>query len=239
MREQSSVDPKTLAAAERQMRAWVLSGEIADQTLEAESAAQPPGQLGDFITISREAGACGSQIAELVGRKLTWGVLDKNLLDEVAGQSKLSRALLEFVDETSVDWADGVLGTWFDSKSVPHLKYVIHLMRIMLAAARRGNVVFVGRGARFVLPSDQGLSVRLLAPEKFRVAHFAETEGLSVAEARQRVAEIDRGRREFVTRFFHHDVDDPHFYDLVLNVARFGPESAADQIVEAYPRWQM
>jgi hypothetical protein len=236
MREQSSVEPKTLAAAERQMRTWVLNEEIAEQTLQAQSAESRPDQLGDFITISREAGACGSQIADLVGRKLGWGVLDKNLLDQVADQSNLSRSLLEFVDETTVDWADGVLGTWFDPKSVPHFKYVVHLMRIMLAAARRGNVVLVGRGARFVLPSDQGLSVRLIAPEKFRAAQIVESEGLSAAEARQRVAEVDRGRREFVARFFHHDVDDPHAYDLVLNVAHFGPAGAAERIVDAYCR---
>jgi len=236
MKEQSSMEPKTLAAAERQMRAWVLNENIADQALQAELAEKRPGQLGDFITISREAGACGSQIAELVGRKLGWGVLDKNLLDQVAERSNLSRALLDFVDETTVDWADGVLGTWFDPKSVPHLTYVIHLMRIVLAAARRGNVVLVGRGARFVLPSDQGLSVRLIATEKFRVAQIVESQGLSAAEARQHVTEVDRGRREFVARFFHHDVDDPHLYDLVLNIAHFGPVAAAERIVDAYPR---
>lgn len=236
MKEQSSVEPKTLAAAERQMRTWVLSEQIADQALQAELTERRSDQLGHFITISREAGACGSRIAELVGRKLGWGVLDKNLLDEVADQSNLSRALLEFVDETTVDWADGVLSTWFDPKSVPHLKYVIHLMRFVLAAARRGDVVLVGRGARFVLPSDQGLSVRLIAPEKFRVAQIVESRGLSAAEARQHLAEVDRGRREFVARFFHHDVDDPHLYDLVLNVAHFGPAAAAERIVDAYPR---
>ncbi len=236
MREQSSVEPKTLAAAERQMRSWVLTEEIAEQALLSQSTKRLPGQLGDFITISREAGACGSEIAELVGRKLGWGVLDKNLLDQVADQSNLPRPLLEFVDETTVDWADGVLGTWFDPKGVPHHKYVVHLTRIVLAAARRGNVVMVGRGGRFLLPADQGLSVRLIAPERYRAAQIAQRLQLSAAKARRHVAEVDRGRREFVARFFHHDVDDPHLYDLVLNVAHFGPEFAAERIVDAYPR---
>ena len=52
----------------------------------------------------------------------------------------------------------------------------------------------------------------------------------------RRGVEVDRGRREFVARYFHHDIDDPHLYDLVINVERFGPEAVAEKIVEAYPR---
>ena len=43
----------------------------------------------------------------------------------------------------------------------------------------------------------------------------------------------DRGRREFIQRFFRQDINDPHLYDLVINVERFGPAGAAEQIVHA------
>jgi len=35
-------------------------------------------------------------------------------------------------------------------------------------------------------------------------------------------------------RFFHHDVADPHLFDLVIHADRFGPEGAAEAIVAAY-----
>lgn len=54
--------------------------------------------------------------------------------------------------------------------------------------------------------------------------------GLDEAAARRRMEEIDRGRREFVEQFFHHDCNDPHLYDLTINVDHFGTAGAAAQI---------
>ncbi len=229
-------DPRISAAAERQMQVWALAQQVAEQSVETDEPAEPIDKVGDFITISRESGAWGSRVAELVGNKLGWAVLDKNLLDQVAAQSNLARAGLDAVDETRVHWADGILGTWLDPQTVPHHQYVHHLRRIVTAAARDGRVVFVGRGAQFLLPPNRGLSVRIIAPEDYRVAQIVEQQGLSAAKARHHMVKVDRGRREFVRRFFDRDIDDPHLYDLVLNVARFGPDDAADKIVRSYPR---
>jgi cytidylate kinase len=44
----------------------------------------------------------------------------------------------------------------------------------------------------------------------------------------------DRGRAQIVREFFNHDINDPSLYDLVVNVAKLGPQCAADTIVQAY-----
>ena len=241
MSGQTHRDTRISAAAEREMRAWVLVQEAAKQAATPEQPASQTGEpdeavaeLGRFITISRECGAGGSHVAELVGRKLGWDVLDKNLLDQVASQSHLPRSTLQGVDETSPHWTDGFLGSWLDAKSVPHHKYVVHLGRVVLTAARRGDVVFVGRGAQFFLPPGRGLAVRIIAPKRYRVDQIMRHHRFSAAKARRFIAQVDRGRREFVHRFFHRHIDDPHLYDLVINVERMGPADAADKIVGAY-----
>jgi cytidylate kinase len=234
MKGQTREERKILAAAERQMQAWALGQEIAERASRADRPHGRPDQLGDFITISREAGACGGQVAELVGQKLGWEVLDKNLVDHVADRYRLSRPMLEMVDETTADWADTIFGNWFDRKIISHAKYVAHLSQVVLAAARRGSVVLVGRGAQFLLPRDQGLAVRIIAPTGFRVREIVRRHGLDAAEAQRFIARVDRDRRQFVQQFFHRDIDDPHLYDLVINVARRGPAATAEQIVDAY-----
>jgi cytidylate kinase len=223
-----------MAAAERQMQAWSRTQEIADRTVRIDEAAPPAGRLGDFITISREAGAGGGQVAELVGKKLGWEVLDKTLLDRVADRCRLPRASLTPVDETGHNWAYDVLGPWLDSRVVSQDKYVTHLSRVLAAAARRGNVVLVGRGAQFILPRSRGLAVRIIASEKYRTSLLMEREGVDAQQAGRLMKEMDRGRREFAQFFFHHDIDDPHLYDMVLNVERLGPVGVAEQIVQAY-----
>ena len=188
----------------------------------------------EYLTISREAGTGGTEIATLVGQSLGWEVLDKNLVDRVAEESHLPRFALQLVDETEPSWAYDVLEAWLDPRIVPHEKYLVHLCRVVLAAARRGNVVVVGRGANFLLPRNRGLAVRLIASEKYRLGRIAERLSLDEAAVRRRMIELDHGRRDFVRRFFHHDVSDPHLYDMVLQVDRLGPAGAAEMIVTAY-----
>ncbi len=233
MKEQTREDPKILAAAERQMQAWAMNEEIADRTVSRKFHQAHIGQKKCFLTISREAGAGGSEIAAIVGKRLGWEVLDKNLLDQVAERSHLDRSMLKMVDETRSNWVYDVLGTWMDSTVVPHETYVSQLSRLILAFARQSNIIFVGRGARFLLPREKVLAVRLVAAEGFRMKRIMQYHKLSEADARRYMQEVDRGRREFVQRFFHHDITDPHLYDLVINTEGLGIEGSAEEIIAA------
>ncbi len=238
MKEQTREEPKILAAAERQMRTWALTHEheVAQSEAPGERPSLPASRRVRYITLSREAGAGGGEIAAMVGRKLGWEVLDKNLLDQVADRFRLSKPMLELVDETDSSWAYDVVGAFLDPKIVPHEKYLAHLSRVIRAAARRGNVVLVGRGAQFFLPRDSGLAVRIVASMKYRVARIVQLLGFDETKARQYIHEVDHGRKELVEKFFHRDITDPRLYDLVLYVDHLGPATAADLIVEAASR---
>ncbi len=231
MKEGIREEPKVMAAAERQMQAWAKEGEIADRAAQSGKEGGPEAETGPFVTISRESGAGGGQIGRLVSEKLGWDLLDKNLVDRVADRFKLPRAMLEIVDETRGDWVCDILGPWLDPASVTHEKYVVHLSAVIITAARHGNVVVVGRGAQFLLPRRQGLAVRVVAPEKYRVEQVMELHGVDASEAQRFIRDSDRQRREFVRDFFHHDANDPHLYDMVINVERAGPVAAADAII--------
>ena len=57
-------------------------------------------------------------------------------------------------------------------------------------------------------------------------------------EARRFVRSTDAGRRDFGRRHFHHDIADPHLYEMVINVQRLGSLGAAAEIVFAVCREQ-
>jgi cytidylate kinase len=233
MRDQSWVEPKTAAAAERKMQAFARTQEIADRTTRVDQPEPPRTQVATYLALSREAGAGGSEVAAILGRKLDWQVLDKDVLDQLADRYQMSRPVLEAVDETTMSWAYDIFGTWLDREIISHEKYLTRINRIFLTAAKRGSVVFVGRGAQFLLPRDRGFAVRLVASEPYRLHRLQEAHDLSLSKARQMMQRLDRGRREFVRHFFHQDVNDPHTYDLTVNVERFGLEGSADRIIKA------
>jgi hypothetical protein len=233
MKEQVREDPKILAAAERQMQAWSMTASRQDRVVQMKDFQQLAGRLHSYLAISREAGAGGAAVAEIVGRRLGWEVLGKELLDRIASRFHSNRMMLDLVDETPSNWIYDVLGTWMDSKVIPHETYVVQLGRVVLTAAKHGNVVFLGRGAQFLLPRDKGFAVRLVASPQFRIENLMRLKGLSAAEAQRYLNEADNGRREFGRRFFHNDITDPHLYDLVVNTERIGMEGAADLILSA------
>jgi len=186
-----------------------------------------------FVAIARQAGAGGSEVAQIVGRQLGWEVYDRNLPDLISQRFQESRLMLQFVDETRGNWVYDVLGTWLDHQIIPHDKFFLYFRRVVATAARHGKAVFVGRGAQFLLPRPRVLAVWITAPMKLRVERTMKEKQMNERHARRFVRETDQGRRDFVKRFFHHDINDPLLYDLVINVQHVSMADAAEQIIAA------
>ncbi len=226
-------DVRLAAAAERQMRTWDQVQQTAARSVSRLDPGYSTAQGVCYVTISREAGAEGAMVARLVGEHLGWEVYDTNLLDQVAQRNRESRLMLDLVDETESNWVYDVLGTWMDRQIIPHEKYMAQVSRMIQILARAGKAVFVGRGAQFLLPRSKVFAVRIVAPEAFRAERVRQRRNVRLAEALDWIHRTDRGRREFIQRFFRQDINDPHLYDLVINVERVGIEGAAEQIVHS------
>ena len=229
-------DSSVVEAAEKQMQRWLVGQQGGEKAAPAASA-KGPASIGPHLTISREAGAGGGQIAQLVGAAIGWEVFDRRLLECVAERYHTSPAVLELVNETTTNWIAEIFGNWLDPTSVSQMQYVCRLSRVILMTARAGNAIYVGRGAQYVLPRDRGLSVRIIAPLKYRIQQIMERRNASFEEAREYVVKTDADRQEFVRQYFHHDVSDPHLFDLVINVEKIGQERAAHLISETLVAW--
>jgi cytidylate kinase len=188
---------------------------------------------GPYVTISREAESGGAEIARRLGERLGWSVLDRELVNGLARRLELEVRLLELMDETKVGWFSETLLNLFNSRLVLQDSYVSMLSRVIALAAFDGRVIIVGRGANLVLPPDDGIRVRIVAPRTLRLAALAEREGLDRREAGARLDEIDTSRADFVRRQFHADLRDASLYDLVIDSARFGLSGSAELVYRA------
>jgi len=218
---------------DQNVRKWVLA-EHAQERLKAGKVDE---EVGPYIVISRETGAGGSEIAQLVGEKLGWDVLDKEILDYLAAKYGTPRHLFEFIDEKHVSWIEEFFETWIEGRRFTKATYIHRLHHLLFLAAHHGSVVIVGRGAQFVLPHNRGLSVRVIAPLDFRVKQVLLKKGLNAKEAREFLEESDRQREAFINEHFHHKVTDPHVHDLVINVEKLAQADVAELIVAAARSW--
>jgi cytidylate kinase len=214
--------------ADLRMRFQLLLDRAAAATETPEASVSGP-----FLTLSRQAGSGGAEIARRIGERLGWSVLDRNLVNALAQRLELEPRLLELMDETRVGWFSETLLNLFNSRLVLQNSYVSMLSRVIALAAFEGRVVIVGRGANLVLPPDDGLRVRVVAPRALRIASLAEHEGLDGKAAAVRLDDVDTSRANFVRRNFHADLSDATNFDLVIDAARFGLGGCVDLIIHS------
>jgi hypothetical protein len=193
--------------------------------------------IGPYLLVSRETGAGGSQIARHVAQELAWDILDKEILDILASEFQVSAAALDVVDEKKLNWLADILTGWVEGHGFSQLAFVHRMSLLFNKVAERGNVVIVGRGARFILPRLEGLSVRIIAPFDFRVEQVILQHGLSATDARTFVKQSDRQREAYIKRYFHRNVADSHAHDLILNVEQLGEYGVAHLIIDAVQSW--
>lgn len=205
------------------------------------------------ITVSREYGSGGGEIAARLARRLGWQLVDHAVIEQAARELEVNESEVEKHDEDYVEESDrpGILsrileklapstpmtggGGVFMRPSLPRetetLPYQETMRNIITAAAATGHVVIVGRGGQVLLADRRDvLHVRIVAPLEQRVAYVVRREGLDTEEARKRVQAKDQARARFMQAQYRSQHEDPHLYDLVINTAVLSLDNAVDQI---------
>jgi cytidylate kinase len=200
-----------------------------------------------LITISREYGAGGAEVARLVAEALGWRLVDNELLDRIAARAGLSPDDVKDREERVPGFVERLARTLVAATpelfpppqaegTVPKLQE-IDLVRItesvVAEVASEGRVVLVGRAAAAVLASERdALHVRLVAPKEFRINAVANRLGIPPGEAEKILDETDRARARYHRQYYQRDSRDPVGYHMVLNTAALGVDAAA-RLVEA------
>jgi len=188
---------------------------------------------GPYLLISREKGAGGSAVGQLAGKRLGWQVFDKEIVDAIAEKAKVRRELIESVDERDRATIQDAIGQWLHPQPIGTSGYLAHLREILLTLGHQGDVVIVGRGAQYVLPSRFGLRVRMVAPVEVRVRRIASRENLSLKAAQVVVESSDRERAKLASRQFGQNAGDPLNQDVTINTAELTVETATEVVVTA------
>jgi len=191
---------------------------------------------GPYLLISREKGAGGNTVARLVGKRLGWQVFNNEIVDEIAQKAHVRRQLIESLDERDQTTIQDTIGQLLNPQEIGTSGYLGYLKQIVLTLGHQGDVVIVGHGARFILPGQFGLCVRMVAPIEVRIRRIADKARLSLDAARAEVERTDHERVRLARRHFGHDVADPLSHDLTINTAAMNAEAAAEVVITALQR---
>lgn len=196
------------------------------------------------ITLSREYGSGGGEIAARLAQRLGWHLIDHEVVVQVAHALDVSEEEAEAHDERTESLGSRLLrnmnlfepaalvATPLPEVTDPDV-YREALRRVVEEAAAKRNVVIVGRGAQFLLANCRDvLHVRVVAPLDLRIAYVMRREALDRATALARIHLKDRDRTHYLQAEYHQHPDNPHLYDLVVNTGILALENIIDLICQ-------
>jgi cytidylate kinase len=213
-----------------------------------DAAAAGPASGMCAVTISREYGSGGGEVAARLAKRLGWQLIDHEIVARVAHALGVSREAAEAhdecVDEPFSEFLAGLQA--MQGAALAPLPVEVPSDSPAYARARRlvvreavagGKVVIVGRGAQVLLAGRRDvLHARIVAPLEARIAYVMRREALSAAAALERIQSKDRERARFLMAEHGCDPADAHLYDIELNTAVLDLDSVVDLLVHALER---
>jgi cytidylate kinase len=183
------------------------------------------------ITISSEPGSGGRIIARGLARRLNIDLFDRDIIKEIAESAHISSAVIETMEKVRLSGIKDFISSLVNDRYLWPGVYLDHLMKVVAAIASHGSAVIVGRGANFLIPPEDRLSIRVISPLENRVKNVAKEFGVTREEAKRRVINRENRRSAFIRQSFHADVADPHNYELVINTKILSIDAALGAVI--------
>jgi len=178
------------------------------------------------ITISRQVGSLGTEIARAVAEKLNYEYVDKERISEALAHYGLPAPEVERFDEKKPPYWDSML--------IQRRKFLHLLEAVIYDYAKWGNVVIVGRGGQVLLKDLPGVfHVRVIAPFEVRVRRIRQQEKGDEKKIAEILRRTDRDSAGFIHSFFDVDWEDPILYDLVINTQKVSMDTGVGMILDS------
>jgi len=183
-----------------------------------------------IITVEREYGSGGGEVAQLLSERLGWKLWDHLLTEEIARLADCPKAVVEVREERNDPlyyrlFKSFLRGSYEGSINAYKLKLVdsetILKMteRVVRHAAGKGNCVIVGRGSQhFLEDNPETLRVFLYAAREDKVRRVMAG-GKTEREALELVDTVDHDRIDFIQRYFGVEWPTRSLFHIMLNTS--------------------
>jgi cytidylate kinase len=197
-----------------------------------------------IITVSRQYGSGGSEVAARIAEALGWRLLDNALIDSVAeklgttveeveAREERVPTLVQRIADAMALGSPEMLAPIGDAALPPSDEQLLEVTRRVIAEAiAAGPVVLVGRGAQSMLAERADtLHVYCYAPKPALVARAMRRLGLDAGAAQRAVEDTNKQREQYVRKNWNRSWSAHENYHLCVNTEWLGIDGAADLVV--------
>ena len=190
-----------------------------------------------IISIGRQLGSGGKEIAEKLGKRLNIKVYDKTLLEVAAKESGLDSTLFETADEQEhVSFFSGLfsihgsMGDYMPGSSCIENDKLFEIQSETIRnIAEKESCIIVGRCAEYILRDHPGMvSIFITANADERIARIMEAENLDRDKAEEYIEKGDKRRRSYHDYYATTHWGEARSYDICINSSRMGVEGSVE-----------
>ena len=188
-----------------------------------------------IITIARQHGSAGREIARELAERLGYRCYDKEIVDEAAENSSICPELINSFDEKRVS------PFMIQSSQYPGMSHGIGL-NIQVASAQfdvirriaeKGDCIFVGRCADYILRSRTDMvRVFIMGDYQSKIKCIMDRQGVTEEAAKKKIKEVDKDRSSYYKYYTDQVWGDVNNYDICVNSSRIGVDGTVDMIIE-------
>jgi len=195
-----------------------------------------------IVTIEREYGCGGGEIAERLAGHLGWKLWDQLLTEEIARRADCPKTVVEGREERTDPlyyrlFKSFLRGSYEGSLNAHKLKLVDSecilefTEKVVQQAASAGNCVIVGSGSQhFLRNCPDAMRVFLYAPREDKLKRLI-ARGKSVKDARELVDTVDLERADFIEKYFKVEWPSRSVYHAMINTT-IGDQAVVQTIVD-------
>lgn len=197
--------------------------------------AKPKTEMPPTICFSRKIGVGALEVADILAEKIKYRVFDREVLEHMASNAKVSEKTVAFFDElypgTLMEFGKFLFG----EKSFIKSDYARHLYQTVLSLAYLEPSIFVGRGTHLILPRDRILAVRFIGGREHRINRLAKILNITKGDAEFKLDAIDKEQKDFFKKVHGKKQASPYEFDMVINFDYISkPQWAADIVERAF-----
>ncbi|MCH4166927.1 MAG: cytidylate kinase-like family protein [Megasphaera sp.] len=185
-----------------------------------------------YITITRQYGSGGKEVSSLVADKLGLRRYDRKVVSLAAAEAGLGGNFEDALERSynSPENCLGNLGDYAYERVPEHNRMYIEQAKVILAIAKKGSAVFLGRCADYILKEQPNTySFFIYADDEFRLARSKDHYGNRTLKE---LDNEDKNRKRYYSYYTGQLWGSPKNYDLMINTSHISLETAADIIVK-------
>ena len=182
--------------------------------------------MNKIITISREFGSGGREIAKRLSDKLGYSYYDSEIITLLAKETNMSEEYIKNISEKGIyPYAFQFAKSFamYSTMQNNQTEILVKQANILKEIAKKGNAIIVGRGANTILKDYNPINIFVYANMESKIKRCREKakedKNLTDKELENKIKSIDKNRKAFNNIISNTEWGNKENYNLCINTS--------------------